>query len=55
MMQPFSGIHFIIICFQMKCSHVMKNGEITYKGKEILLLFLLQNRYYIITHRYQQK
>jgi hypothetical protein len=26
----------------------MINGEITYKGKEILLLFLLQNGYYII-------
>jgi hypothetical protein len=24
----------------------MINGEITYKGKEILLLFLLQNGYY---------
>ena len=30
----------------MKCSHVMINGKITYKGKEILLLFLLQNGYY---------
>jgi hypothetical protein len=25
---------------------VMINGKITYKGKEILLLFLLQNGYY---------
>jgi hypothetical protein len=24
----------------MKCSHVMINGEITYKGKKFLLLFL---------------
>jgi Fe-S cluster assembly ATPase SufC len=39
-------IFLLIIYFQMKCSHVMINGKITYKGKEILLLFLLQNGYY---------
>jgi hypothetical protein len=39
-------IFLLIIYFQMKCSHVMTNGKITYKGKEILLLFLLQNGYY---------
>jgi hypothetical protein len=39
-------IFLLIIYFQMKCSHVMINGKITYKGKEILHLFLLQNGYY---------
>jgi hypothetical protein len=39
-------IFLLIIYFQMKCSHVMINGKITYKGKEVLLLFLLQNGYY---------
>jgi hypothetical protein len=39
-------IFLLIIYFQMKCSHVMINGKITYKGKEIILLFLLQNGYY---------
>jgi hypothetical protein len=29
---------------------VMINGKITYKGKEILLLFLLQNGYYNFAH-----
>jgi hypothetical protein len=39
-------IFLLIIYFQMKCSHVMINGKITYKGKKILLLFLLKNGYY---------